>query len=84
MAEILVKQNATLDDTINLIVHRINIDSQSPFIQKLVQTLNVVPGAAFYKALHEFVYRNIKYKLDPTGKERVLRPETTLMQGIGN
>lgn len=85
MAETLVKKNATLNDTVDLIVKRIAIDQHSPFVKGLVDKLNT-PGCpeCFYAALHKWVYENIRYQLDPEGRERVLKPETTYMNREGD
>lgn len=86
MAETLVKKNADINDTVRLISERISVDSHSPFIKALVSRLNTDPSNVplFLARLQDFVYRNVNYKLDPKGRERVLRPETTLNNGEGD
>lgn len=86
MAETLIKQNANVDDTVRLISDRIAIDSQSQFIQQLNSKLNTAPGcvSCFLSQLHDYVYRNVRYVLDPIGRERVLRPETTIRNREGD
>lgn len=85
MAETLVKQNANISDTVRLISDRIKIDFDSEFIRALVDKLSV-PGCptCLLPKLQDWVYKNVKYKLDPVGRERVLRPETTVSNGEGD
>lgn len=86
MAETLVKKNADLSDTIRLIVTTIQQNYSSPFIEAInAKLFSSDPNTANYlRRLHDYIYRNVKYQLDPIGKEKVYRPETTISNGNGD
>ena len=80
--DILVKQNATVDDTLQLIVNAINVCSKSPFVKQIVQEISklhspVTDKPGFIKALFDWACRNGKYQLDIPGIEEVWTPELT-------
>jgi len=80
--DILVKKNATVDDTLHLIIHAINVCSQSPFVQAVVDEISQLhdPRAdpvGFIRELDAWCRRNGKYQLDIPGIEEVWTPELT-------
>jgi len=84
--ETLVKKNAQLDDTINLIVSRINTDFNTPYIAGICEKYNAADPdrLAFLERLQDYVYRNVKYVLDVEPKEVVTMPTTTILRGKGD
>lgn len=86
MPDVLVKANASIDDTINLIAERIQMDYNTPWVAKACELLNASDPdqTAFLKRLQDYVYRNVNYILDPLGTERVYRPTTTISNGVGD
>lgn len=85
MPDTLVKRNASIVDTIKLILLRINTDVHSEFVKQLAMQLH--PGGdqlAYMRRLFDFVCRNVKYQLDKEGKEDVYRPSTTIVNGKGD
>lgn len=80
--DILVKQNATVDDTLRLIVNAVNVCSKSPFVLRVAES--IAPGAdkpTFIRALFDYICRNGKYELDTPGTEEVWTPEKTIREG---
>lgn len=81
-----VKKNATIPDTLNLIVNAVNICSKSPYVIELTKQLN--PSGSdqytFIKKVFDFVCRNVPYILDTPGHEQVWTPELTLREGKGD
>lgn len=80
----LVKRDATLNDTIELIRTRINQDYRTPFVQRLVASLYSKDPDQFSRNLFNYVYRNVRYQLDPKGREYVYKPSTTVVNGVGD
>lgn len=80
--DILVNKNATVDDTLRLIVNAVNVCKNSPFVQKIVQELGPVSNKeVFIKKLFDWICRNAKYKLDVPGIEEVWTPEKVIREG---
>lgn len=80
--DIVVKKNATVDDTLQLIIHAINVCSRSPFVQAVVREISQLHNPqtdphGFIRELHDWCRRNGKYKLDVPGIEEVWTPELT-------
>jgi hypothetical protein len=85
MAETLVKRNAELNDTINLIVTVVNQNYSSAFVQQLTKALNPTGNKLdFMRRLFDYVCRNVRYELDPQGREKVFKPSTTVANGKGD
>lgn len=81
----IVKQNATVDDTLRTIINAVNQCSKSPFVQTVVRELggpNPPDKLQFIKNLFGFICRNLKYQLDIPGVEEVWTPELTLREKI--
>lgn len=80
--DILVKKNATVDDTLHLIIHAINVCSQSPFVQAVVDEISQLHDPrtdpiGFIRELDAWCRRNGEYQLDIPGIEEVWTPELT-------
>lgn len=85
MPETLVKRNANVEDTIALILTRINTDINSPFVKKLAKALKPEGDKlAYIKRLFDYVCRNVKYQLDIPNKEDVYKPSTTVVNKKGD
>ncbi len=83
--DILVKQNATVDDTLRLIVNAVDVCSRSPFVQQVVSALHLSnpeePKLTRLKRLFDYLCRNAKYQLDTPGTEEVWTPEKVIREG---
>lgn len=80
-----VKKNATIPDTLSLIVKAVNICSRSPFVERLTAQLNYTGDKyAFVKKVFDFVCNNVPYVLDQPGDEEVWTPELTMKEGRGD
>lgn len=92
--DILVKQNATVDDTLRLIINAVNHCKSSPFVQKIVDELHLSDRVKSpwpqvqqdykyeqIKKLFDWICRNAKYKLDNPGIEEVWTPEKVILEG---
>lgn len=80
--DIVVKKEATVDDTLQLIINAINICSRSPFVREVVREISKLHDPqtdprGFIKALFDWCCRNGKYQLDIPGIEEVWTPELT-------
>ena len=83
--EVLVKENATVGDTLNLISSAIRNYYQSPFVLQKVKELNPTGDKYhFMKRLFDDVCKKVKYVLDPEGHEKVYTPERTYREGKGD
>lgn len=78
--DILVKKDATVDDTLRLIVNAVNVCSSSPFVNTLVVALNPSDKNGFPQRLFDYVCRNATYRLDNPGTEEVWTPEKTIRE----
>lgn len=83
---LLVKKNAKIEDTLNLIAKAVNVYSHSPFVIELTKQLNPQAGSKydFVKRLFDYVCKNVRYQLDRVGDEEVWSPEKTVREGIGD
>lgn len=83
----IVKQNATVDDTLRTIVNAVNQCKQSAFIQQVVAEISKLHNPqtdklGFIRELFAFICRNLTYKLDINGIEEVWTPELTMREKI--
>ncbi|HEY6436433.1 MAG TPA: transglutaminase-like domain-containing protein, partial [Ignavibacteriaceae bacterium] len=82
---IVVKEGATIPDTLNLITKAINVCYRSPYVVELTKRLNPTGDKyAFIKRVFDFVCNHVQYKLDTPGDEEVWTPEKTVREGIGD
>lgn len=86
MQKVLVKRNAELPDTINLIIDRINMDWIRQFAGAVCDELQATDPdrLSFLKRLQDYVNRNVQPRLDVAPDEDVFCPETTITRGIGD
>ena len=83
--EVKISDNATTQDTINLIIQTVNKYSHSAFVKALCDRLNPKGGALpFVKNLFDLVCREIEYKRDPVGHEKIYTPERTFREASGD
>ena len=84
--EILVNENATVNDTVDLIISTINKYTNSPFVSTLTKELLAKsPNKdAFLKNLFDYVCENVTYQLDPEGHEMVVTPQRLIRDGKGD
>ena len=78
--DILIKKDASVDDTLRLIVNAVNVCSKSPFVLDIVRTFQP-SDANFNKRVFDYVCRNAKYQLDVPGTEEVWTPEKVIREG---
>jgi len=82
---VVVKKNATIPDTLQLINLAVNIQSRSPFVKELTASLNPTGDKKeFCKRLFDWVCKNIEYQLDTPGDEEVWSPRLTAERKIGD
>lgn len=85
--EKIVKQNADVNDTIELIVDTINKYSQSEYVKQITATLSKQSKGSlnvFLRSLFNYVCTQVKYQLDPINQERVTTPERLVRDGKGD
>lgn len=82
--EFTAKKNATIDDTLNYLINAINVDSKTDFVKECVKKLRSVSSDnfTFIHNLFNFVCRNVKYKLDENGTERIFTAQRTVREGM--
>lgn len=81
-----IKKDASTDDTLRLIVSTANQYSKSQFAIHAAAEL-CPKGTSKEQCLRnvfEFYTRNVKYKLDPKGIERIYTPNRTIIEGQGD
>lgn len=80
-----ISKNATVGDTVNLIIETINKYSHSPFVAELSKKLNPTGNKlAFMQRLFNYACESVNYKRDPIGHEKVTTPERLIRDGIGD
>lgn len=81
-----VKKNATVNDTIDLIVDTINQCAFTPYVDNLTRSLLVKSSSYkdFLKRVFDFACDNVEYKLDPAGTEIVTTPWRLINDGQGD
>lgn len=80
-----VKKDATVNDTIKLIVDTINNCSNTPEAQNFTAELMIRSKNLddFLHKLFEFLCKHVKYKLDPEGREQIITFKR-MLQDINN
>jgi hypothetical protein len=84
--QVKISDNATVQDTVNLIRKTVLEYSNSPFVGRLVAKLKAesTSDESFFKNLFNFACRHVKYKRDEPGHEKVTTPERLLRDGVGD
>ncbi len=81
----IVKEGATIPDTLKMIVAAVNVCSRSPYVIQLTKQLNPTGDKkAFIKRLFDWVCVHVPYILDQPGDEEVWTPELTIKEGRGD
>ncbi len=83
---LLVNDNATVQDTVNLIRDTINAYSESPFVVNLTAKLQSKYKTVdeFTRALFIYADKSVKYQRDQPGHERVTTPKRLIQDGVGD
>lgn|GEM_PF-5765870 len=81
-----VKSQATIEDTLKLIVRFVNEAQESDFVKLMVTKLQPGVGTRdeFLHRLFDTVCANVKYKLDEDPHECVWTPSLTIANGVGD
>lgn len=82
--DVTVKENATIEDTLRLIVQAVNQCSQEPYAREVANALHTSDTLTFLKKLFAFVKQNVQYVNDTDGIERVYTPDRTIREGKGD
>lgn len=77
-------QNATVDDTLALIVDFVNQYSKDGFAKDVAAKLNTGDKHQFIRNLFDYYCRNVDYILDQPGIEKVYTPARTIYEGKGD
>lgn len=84
--EVIVNDDASVQDTVDLIVSTINNYSNSAFVSaltsKLISESHDTPE--FLQNLFNYVCENVRYQLDPEGHEKVTTPWRLIQDGVGD
>ena len=80
------KKNATVDDTLALIIDFVREYSADGFAKSVAKRLHATypDKHDFLRALFDYYCRNIEYCLDPDGIEQVYTPARTISEGKGD
>src|ERR1039457_2684745 len=80
------KENASVEDTLQLIIDFINQYSNDGFAKSIAQRLrkDYAGKEEFLQALFDYYCRNVEYLLDPPGIEQVYTPARTIHEGKGD
>ena len=86
MWQIKISDQATVNDTINLIRKTINDYADSAFVSNLTDRLKAISPTdeSFFKNLFSFACKNVEYERDPTGHEKITTPERLIKEGKGD
>lgn len=78
--------DASGDETVNLIIQTINKYSHSPFIKKCVAIIDKISNndLQFCKNLFDIACNLVKYQIDPEGHEIVFTPKLLVQVGKGD
>jgi hypothetical protein len=81
-----ISKDASTDDTLALIVHTANVYSKGDYAMECAKHLcpNGTPRAACLRNIFDYYCRNVVYKLDPKGTEKVYTPNRTIIEGAGD
>ena len=84
--QVKISDNATVTDTVNLIRKTVLEYAHSPVVTRLVAKLKreSQTDEQFFKKLFSFACRNVEYKRDEPGHEKVTTPERLLRDGVGD
>jgi hypothetical protein len=84
--QVKISDNATVTDTVNLIRKTVLEYAHSPVVTRLVAKLKKESQTdeQFFKKLFSFACRNVEYKRDEPGHEKVTTPERLLRDGVGD
>lgn len=84
--QVKISDNATVTDTVNLIRKTVLEYAHSPVVSRLVVKLKreSQTDEQFFKKLFAFACRNVEYKRDEPGHEKVTTPERLLRDGVGD
>lgn len=77
-------KNATVDDTLALIVDFVNEYSRDGFAKDCAAKLNTGDKHQFIRNLFDYYCRNVDYILDTPGIEKVYTPARTIYEGKGD
>jgi len=81
-----VKKNASTEDTLQLIVSTAIHNSKLPFARECAARLCPTGTAKdnCLRNIFEYYCRNVSYKLDPDGSERIYTPNRIIIEGEGD
>jgi hypothetical protein len=83
--ENMVSADADIYDTLALINKHVNTDCNSGFVKDVVTKLGpIIPNEDFMHRVFDYYCRNVKYKLDEKGTEKVYTPARTIHEGAGD
>lgn len=82
--EKLISTNATVYDTVGLIIKTINRYATDPAVQQITQHISKTSPHDFLRGLFDFVCKNVSYEKDPDGHERITTPMRLLRDGKGD
>lgn len=80
----LVSTNASVYDTVALIIKTINEYSQHPAVKDVTAHISKTHPNDFLRGLFDFVCENVEYEADPNGHERIYTPMRLLREGKGD
>jgi len=80
-----VSNDADIYDTLALINSHVNKDCNSSFVREVVKTLGpATDKVEFMHRLFDYYCRNVRYKLDEPGTEKVYTPARIIHEGAGD
>lgn len=81
----LIKKNASVEDTLDLIVKVANECSKKSYVNSIVKRFSPIHDRnEFLRNVFNYYCRNVVYQLDGTGTEEVHNPELTITNGTGD
>lgn len=81
----LIKKNASVDDTLALIIKSSIECSKMPFVKSIVEKLGpTTPKSEFIRRVFDYYCRNVEYTLDKEGTESVHTPALVIVNGKGD
>lgn len=82
--EKLITNNATVYDTLRLIIRTVNEYAASPFVQQVTTHIIQKYPNDFLRGIFDFVCDNVNYTKDKEGHEYVSTPQRTFRDGKGD